>query len=74
MNSDPTVPAAKVLVSAHCYLNPGEADRMRVGDLAEPAAGGHLSPQSYGLIVAPQERLEPIKTQTFDGTVIVDSV
>ena len=55
-----------------CYFRPGERLKIQVQDLLRPAGGAGLGRQFWSIQVAPEDRLEPSKTQTFDDTIIVD--
>ena len=53
-------------------FRPGELLRANVGDLVKPGVSEDAALRWWSLIVAPEERLQPSKTQTFDDTVIFD--
>ena len=53
-------------------FRPGELLRAKVGDLVKPGVSEDAALRVWSLIVAPEERLQPSKTQTFDDTVIFD--
>ncbi|CAK0849368.1 unnamed protein product [Prorocentrum cordatum] len=53
-------------------FRPGELLRAKVGDLVKPGVSEETALRCWSLIVAPEERLQPSKTQAFDDTVIFD--
>jgi hypothetical protein len=55
------------------YFRPGEMRDLCVSDLVAPPGGLDPVTKYWSLIVAPEERLEASKTQTFDDTVVLDS-
>ena len=59
-------------VGQRCYFRPGERLKIQVQDLLPPAGGAGLGRQQWSIQVAPEDRLEPSKTQTFDDTIMVD--
>ena len=59
-------------VGQRCYFRPGERLKIQVQDLLPPAGGAGLGRQQWSIQIAPEDRLEPSKTQTFDDTIIVD--
>lgn len=65
--------AMAVFTCCHCYLRPGELVNLRCQDLGLPMAGLQTGLGLHTLTIAPVERGNPSKTQTFDDTVIVDS-
>ena len=55
------------------YFRPGEMRDLCVSDLVAPPGGLDPATKFWSIIVAPEERLEASKTQTFDDTVVLDS-
>ncbi|CAK0893133.1 unnamed protein product [Prorocentrum cordatum] len=53
-------------------LRPGELLRAKVSDLVKPGASEEAALRWWPLVVAPEERMLPSKTQTFDDTVIFE--
>jgi len=64
--------ALETLTRHHGYFRPGETRKMRVSHLAPPVKG-NAGMAHWTLTVAPQQELQPSKTQTFDDTVALDS-
>ena len=65
--------ALAVATCFYTYLRPGEARKLLTCDLVRPPGGAGEALQRWSLVVAPEERLEMSKTQTFDDTVLLDS-
>ncbi|CAE7231430.1 gag-pro-pol [Symbiodinium sp. CCMP2456] len=57
-----------MLVSFVCYLRPGEAGRLRVGDLVPPVG----TIKSWSLVLHPEEESVSSKTGEFDETILFD--
>ena len=64
--------ALYVLTLHFGYFRPGEGKGFKAEDLIPPAGSRQRSLNTASLVVAPQERLEVSKTQTFDDTVQMD--
>eukprot|EP00974_Lingulodinium_polyedra_P099172 9609136-Lingulodinium_polyedra.AAC.1 len=58
-----------VVLLFYGYLRPGEARSLRCQDLRRPAGGPQESLNFFSVVIAPEERVEWSKTQTFDDTV-----
>jgi hypothetical protein len=56
-----------------CYFRPGERHKILVKDLLPPANSAAAGGNWWSIQIAPQERLQPSKTQTFDDTILLDA-
>ena len=67
--------ALAIILSFSAYLRPGELLRLRPVDVVPPT-GPKGSPLDVTAIIisSPMERLEPSKTNTYDDTILLDSV
>ena len=59
-----------LLLMFDCYLRPYELLRLRVKDLVAPAGDHHW----WCVVTCPREAMKPSKTNTFDDSVLLDSV
>ena len=66
--------ALETVTRFYLALRPGESRRIRAGHLAPPPKAAHLDPglQYHTITIAPQEELDPTKTQCFDDTLFLD--
>ena len=64
--------ALRLLLQESCYLRPGEASNLQVRDLLRPVTDEPGGMQFWSILIAPQERGQPTKTQCFDDTLFLD--
>ena len=65
--------AVETVTRYYCYLRPGESRKLQVSHLGCPVGGRNPGLNYHTLTVAPQEELDPAKTQVFDDTIVLDN-
>ena len=65
--------ALKLMLMHRTYARPSEATSLLVEDFLRPASSRFPGLDQYALLLCPQERGQPTKTQAFDDTLILDN-
>ena len=66
--------ALAIILSFSAYLRPGELLRLRPVDVVPPTGPKGSPLDVTAIIISPMERLEPSKTNTYDDTILLDSI
>ena len=66
--------ALAIILSFSAYLRPGELLRLRPSDVVPPTGPKGSPLDVTAIIISPIERLEPSKTNTYDDTILLDSI